>query len=421
MQLPAFVAFMLHLRREPRWVQAILLVFFILMVLYAMAFWVWATGGWTWRADFTALYIGWLMVMDGNGTRLYDPTLQPAYQSMLLQGEPVEGQWFFRVVYPPHVSVVLAPLAMLPRHGAFLVWALVQMGMVAWLVYALWQITTGWHFRERLLVISGFLAFHPVLLSLLHGALSLWIMLCITQFYCLTKQGKAVLAGVWLTLGTFKPQGVALLGIVVVSTRAWRVLAGAAATGLALFLLASGVLGWQRWLEFLGVVGEAGLSLRPTAMNNLKGMLTIMLGLDQALLASRISLVAFGVAVALVGWLWWGRWQPDAADFELRLALTLGLGIFFSPHSHVQDSVVLALAAVLFYAYLRTYQPAHRQAFSIFALSCPPLFFFGQNWIGERLGMRIPTIATIVLLVWVAATLWQSQKRQVVPAAVAPR
>ena len=95
--------------------------------------------------------------------------------------------------------------------------------------------------------------------------------------------------------------------------------------------------------------------------------------------------------------------------FDLRMAFTILLGLFFNLYLFPQDSLLLALPAILFYNYLRRRELPYR-AYAAFALCCPAVFLIAEFTIGSKLGLRIPVWAIMILLVWMAFTLWKESK-----------
>ena len=361
-----------------------------------------------WRADFTMFYTGWSIVRDGRGAELYDFNLQTRYQQQILAGRSFkDGLLPFN--YPPYVAVVPAVLAWLPRSTAFAVWALGQLALLVVLLRLLWQMTRAWKPYERRLLLTAVVGFPPLFSTFALGSLSLFLLVCLLQVCHRLKTGDELRAGCWLALGTVKPQLIVMQVLLVVAARRWRVLGGALLLGILLIMLSSGVLGWRIWLGFVEVLRATGrvfdtYGIVPTAMYNLKGTLALMLGNSRGSLINLVSLVAFaGMAIVTI-LIWRGPWRIEAPAFELRMALTILLGLLFSPHLNPQDGLVLVAPALLFYSYRRECN-LPREAYAAFVLVCPILFLVGEFLIGDRLGIRLPVVAMLVLLVWMARAL----------------
>jgi hypothetical protein len=328
------------------------------LTVAAVALWVgMAVQGRFWQADFTAFYTGWAMVLDGRGAELYDLQLQAAYQGRLVSGRP-EWQGVLAYVYPPHSALPPAPLALLPLGAAFYVWALLQLGMLALVLRWLCDICRDWDRQERLLLIASVLAFPPLLMTFQLGQLSLLGLLSLVGFYRGLKRGRTWEAAAWLVAGTGKPQVVLLAGALLVGARRWRVLGAVLVIFAAWAGLTTAFFGWSCWRDFLLLsrhnaeqFGTAGIY--PLRMYNFKCLLTGLLGNSHTGWINVATLFLLMAAGLFVLWLWRGPWRPEAPDFDLRVALTLLVGLVCSPHLNPVDVLALVLPAVLFYGYVR--------------------------------------------------------------------
>jgi len=117
---------------------------------------------------------------------------------------------------------------------------------------------------------------------------------------------------------------------------------------------------WAAYVKFLGdYVGSFDvMSVRPSVMWNLRGTLTLVLGPEvteaQAAAINTVALVAQILALAVVAWLWRGRWDPGSPAFALRFSLTLVIGLLSSPHLNPHDGLILVPAAAIAYSALRS-------------------------------------------------------------------
>jgi hypothetical protein len=307
-------------------------------------------------------------------------------------------------VNPPHLTIPFVPLSILPRPTAFLVWALVQVMLLLWLLWLLNDLARSWEVHERWLLLSAVTAFSPLMSTFLIGAFSLLLTICLLQFYRALKHGHQARAGLWLVLGTIKPQAVVLPAVVLLAARRWRALLSALLAGGALALVSALALGWQIWPDYLRLLRtHTGLfdafNVAPATMHNFKGTLTLILGNEQSSLINQISYLALAASIAVTWWVWRNRWQPDDPDFELKTAFTLLLGSLFGVHVNPQDSLLLIVPAALFYDYLHQ-RHLPRRAFAAFALVCPFIIFVSEYTIGGSLKIRAPVMAMIVLLIW---------------------
>ena len=113
------------------------------------------------------------------------------------------------------------------------------------------------------------------------------------------------------------------------------------------------------------------MSVRPSVMWNLRGTLTSMLGADvtvqQARRINTIALVWQLACLAVVAWLWRGRWDAGSPAFAIRFSLTLVLGLLFSPHLNPHDGLVLVPAAAVAYSAVRQWRRGAWLGIALFA------------------------------------------------------
>jgi hypothetical protein len=386
------------------WLTRLVITLHISLALGYTALWfLTATRDQFWRGDFTAYYTGWAIMRDGKGGQLYDLDLQTRYQQDILKGKSFKDG-LLPYINPPHATLIFTPLAWLPRQMAFWLWSAGQFGLLVWLLTLLWRIAQHWQRHEQALLLSAVCAFYPLFVTFMAGSFSLILLLATMQFYWKIKRHRELWSGLWLAVGSFKPQLMLMPGLITLGGRRWRVLISGIIITSVLVAFSLIYPGWQSWQGFFAVVQVIGnmfdaFGIVPTAMYNFKGTLTLLFANAEHALINRLSIAALGLSILATLWLWRGPWHPDAPTFELKMAISLLLGILFNPHLHPHDGLLLVAPATLFYAYLKqTYQPRH--TYGAFALSLPLLFLVGEFTIGGSLGIRLPTLAMVVLLGW---------------------
>ena len=118
-----------------------------------------------------------------------------------------------------------------------------------------------------------------------------------------------------------------------------------------------------------------GTGFFPEIMYNLRGLLTIILGYENSDLINMFSIFGFVFNVVATMFIWRGKYNPRRQDFELRLALTFLLGIFFNLHLYPHDGLMMVPPALLFLGYLKKRELPLRP-FATIALIFPAIFFF---------------------------------------------
>ncbi len=365
-----------------------------------------------WQSDFSAYYTGWTILLNGKDAHnLYDLEVQKQYQQAIL----VEGEFQGGVLpylNPPHTTLPFIPLALFPRATAFYLWSLGQFGLLVWLLILLGRITTmqAWSTLERGLLFTAVCAFPSLLITSMLGSFSLLMLVCTVQVYLGLKQQREQSAGVWMVIGSVKPQLMLMPGMIALAGRRWRVLLTATILGLLVFAISLIYPGWQSWQGFFVTLRFVGslfddLGIVPSLMWNVKGTLTLLLGSEHYVLINRASIAVLGGAFLVVFWLWRGTWQLSDARFDLKIALSLLLGLLCSPHLYPHDGLLLVLPAMLFYGYLRQ-RNLPRHAYAAFVLSCPLLFLVSEFSFGGNLGIRVPVVAMLMLGGWMAKEVW---------------
>jgi hypothetical protein len=321
-------------------------------------------SGRTRGADFTALYTGWTIVLEGHGSQLYDPTIQAEVQRRILGGETfASGLSVF--VNPPHMVLPYAPLGLLPLDVAFLVWTGIQTLLLAAIIAMLLRgVAQDWTRLERLGLIGAFVAFPPLAIAFSQGAFALVVVAGVVGTVVAMNNGRDARAGGLLVFASVKPQGMYGIAIAGLLSRRPAALAAAVGWGLGLVVVATAVLGpgiWGSYLSFLGTYTSSfdRLSANPSVMWNLRGTLALLLGNDNGATVNALSYLGFVLGVVAIAWLWRRGWARPLdqgradGDNALRIALTIVLTLLLSPHLNPHDDTLAAIAVALAYGALR--------------------------------------------------------------------
>jgi len=377
-----------------------------------------ALDGLLWRADFTTFYTGGAIVRQGLGSRLYDLDLQARVQQAILG----PGRMFYDGVLPfynpPHFALVMASFSLLPLGPAFWCWTALQAAILVRIIQQWRLLSMNWEPTERQLLLSAFFAFLPLFLQFVHGQLSLFLLWSLTEFYLALRWKRDGWAGLWLALVAVKPQAALFPTLIILGGRRWRALSSASVVGLAILGGTAAVLGPPIWTDYLRWLIATGryfdrFGVYPEVMINLKGTLTLWLGVGRASLIQSITAIALVVGILSALILWTGRrWAPEHPIFDLRFAFTLLLGALLSPHQYQHDCLVLLLPAVLFYDAMRRLGRPTRPL-TAFLLTWPVLFLLEQFVLQGRLGVRLPVVLIVLLLVWIGrcSALQELEKR----------
>jgi Glycosyltransferase family 87 len=395
--------------------------------LFYLGLWaIWIQGG-SEGSDYTAFYTGWTIVAHGDGANLYDPEVQAETQKEILGGRSFQaGLNPFN--NPPHAVVPFLPLTALPLNVSYIAWAVIQVGLLGWLLWRLvTRVAMGWSRDERILLIAAGIAAPPLALALLQGSFSLLVTVALLEVYLALCAGGERAAAAWLVVASVKPQAVLTTGVALVAARRWGVVGLAAGGFLLLALLATVVMGpgiWPSYLRFLGdYIGSFDVfSVRPSVMWNFRGTLSLWAGPDitpaTAALINQIALIAQIAALVAVAWLWRGRWDAGTPAFALRFAMTLVIGLVFSPHLNPHDDLLLVPAGAMAYGAVRERPEGPWLGV---ALLVAPFAVLVLNWIDvNQVGGPLIRVPVILMLAFIAAlaVLLREERRvaQAVPA-----
>jgi hypothetical protein len=327
--------------------------------LLALTLWFWSALllsqtsllGYVYSRDFSSVYVGAQIVAEGRGAQLYNLEVQRSRMDADLL--PYRRYNLLPYVYPAYVAVLLSPLAHLSLSKAFLFWAFLNFAITAWIARRLiWdRFVTP---RLRLAVLIAFLTWVPLQLTLGHSQMGLLCALGFTEALTLLEARKFWQAGCWLALGLMKPQLLVLPLLSLVLWRCWRTLASFATVVLIILGLSFAKLGlWiSAYLRFLAVFNRGGahVSVYPTAMQNWRGLVSLLLGTDlvaQWFLAL-LTIASIGLAVFV------SFPSSDSSelppDWQARFAVAICLGILASPYLYGHDWVIALPALIVLFS-----------------------------------------------------------------------
>jgi hypothetical protein len=205
------------------------------------------------RGDFASFYAAGMIVRQGLGGQIYNPTLLQSVQNKYwpsLQGR------FVLFPYPPFAAFFLLPFSWLPPLAAKAVFVLF---MTICLIFALKL--TARHapvLNKNPLALAAFLlAFFPLNFSIAGGqntALSMLLYAAVLYFWGENSPKTDWIAGICLGLWLFKPHYSLALAALFLCAGFYRVPLAMAMVGTGLHLLSTGIAGrdWIfRWFEML--------------------------------------------------------------------------------------------------------------------------------------------------------------------------
>jgi GT2 family glycosyltransferase len=293
--------------------------------------------------DFFSFYAAAQIYTQRGGSAVYDILVQKQYELAVSHLSP-DGFIILPYFHPPYYTLLIAPLASLSYRNAYYAMTAFNVLLAISLVVILVRNSERIH-RRAVIVASALIAgFLPLFVTILQGQSDLVVLVPLAAAYTSWSRGRRGWAGVFSALALSKPQLLLLIPVLFIARRAWRALAGFAATMLALALVSIAGFGLTPVLGYLSSVGSwaVGGSLSTegqkvytdTAVYSLRHILEILPG-GGKIVAFVILVILLGlVAVSL-------SWRPDKPRLDFALAIAASLVL--SPHQNVHDLALLII------------------------------------------------------------------------------
>ncbi len=286
--------------------------------------------------DFTNLWGGGRMALEGHVDYLFSPDLYRAALRSMLSPFMLDQEWS----YPPSMLLIGVPLALLPVLPAYLVWHAATLGFLyfvaGWLGLRRWQ-------RFAILLSP------PVLLSIMFGQNgALTASLLMGGLYL--APSKPLLAGIFLGLLTLKPHLGILVPFCLLAAANYRTFLSAVLTTLVIVAATGTLFGWDVWAGFFGVTNPLMRAIMEAPypqhyhMNAMTFFAMARSSGAGLVLSYGIQILVALVSIGLAVWLWR---RKDIKDHRTRVAVTGLLALCVTPYGYTYDAVPLALAIVI--------------------------------------------------------------------------
>jgi len=184
------------------------------------------------------------------------------------------------------------------------------------------------------------MAFVPALLCLGEGQDSVLLLLLLTVTYRLLRRDRQVLAGIVLSLATFKPQIVCICALALLISRRSKVFVSFTMSSVVALGFCTLYLG-PTWIpEILALIRWQESRETPARMISLHGFLALHGSSGDGALWIVLSVLLLG------GWMWgWNRCR----DLDFVVGSSVLVGSLLAFHIHIYDASALLLPiAILF-------------------------------------------------------------------------
>jgi alpha-1,2-mannosyltransferase len=303
--------------------------------------------------DFLHFYTLGSLAVEHRGTDLYDMNTQSA---LAAQRVPEASGIRYLPLYPPHVSLFFAPLALLPYGAALLLWWGYSALVYAICCYCVWAACP--HLRGHGGTVAILSVAYPAFFHLIAwGQTSALALACFTVMFFLLREGREFLAGLVLGCLVFKPQLGLAAAVVFVSIGAWKTVVGAilsAAAQLSAGVLYYGTEPFLRWIDMLRNVRSILPLLEPKpyqthCLRTFWSMLIPWPDFSFGLyIVSTVAVLALTISC-------WRKALP--APLALRYSALLLATVMVAPHLTVYDLVILVPALLLLADWLADQPP----------------------------------------------------------------
>jgi hypothetical protein len=350
--------------------------------------------------DYVVFYSAGRLVRERRADALYNVAIvaDTEVQSM---GRSVGGTGILAYFNPPFVAAAFAPVSAMPIEEAAV---LIGVACTALAILAAFLLQRMLGLKERLhklLFWLWFLSMHAVTWSVLHGQLSLLLLLGWLLFVILQMKGREKASGAALALLLVKPQMAVLPVAFLLWKRRWAALGVFAAVAWVLAMVSVSVSGLSvisEYPRFLlhSTEWEGRWGVSPLGMFGWNGFLAHYVDNNSAMHRAMTLALDAGTLIVAVACLK-GKWEPQKPRFLLQCGVLLGASLLTNPHLYMQDLSLVALMAVLGVAYaLRTGARLH------FWLALAMLAWLAQLW-GLRIlddgGINVLTPMIVLLMV----------------------
>jgi len=284
--------------------------------------------------DYGTFHASALLVVEGNGTQLYDPDLLGTRIAEATGYEEITTQPYG---HPPFFPLYFLPFTALPFGVAYGLFVVTGAMALAVTVRRVGIKRSGAVLGIAVLSMAGFW-------TVLLGQMGLWVSALMLAVFLLLRSDHKVAAGLLLGLLAFKPLYAVGIGVwwLLYPKRYAPAVAGAVLSAATISLL--GFLVPEGWANYRALVGDAGGSFVSDVAQSGYSVYEMLLTLfGSTVFAAVLWLLACLVAMAAF------RWTLERFHHRLEMAVAAAvvLGLIISPRVGWYDWVLLLVPGVL--------------------------------------------------------------------------
>lgn len=275
----------------------------------------------------------------------YDPNVQ--YKYLASYANATDRQKVEYIEYPPQDFVLMMPLAQLPPHQAYIAFVLANALLGSGgLLYLCSVQKKGW---RSICYILAALACAPMFRAVTLGQPTFGLLGLIALYIATWQRKRDLAAGLLLAVIAIKPQYAVFMGVQALAARRYKIVLVSLLAMALLLIVAACVIGPQNIWTYPSVIANAARAADLAGsygeqMANLRAMLMVLAGLDKdaALTACSFACAVSLVALFIICSVTLSTSNKPAANPALAIVFAL----YFSPHVHIYDTVLLILLAI---------------------------------------------------------------------------
>lgn len=287
----------------------------------------------------------------GEKPNIYDVKVQDLSLKKIVA--PVVPEQPFYLQYPPYFFFLALPTALLSINLAWLGWNLIGILLSCLSLVLLYSLSGEKSSRQKALLLGLVFSSYPAWLSVELGQTSLYLVPSLAFMLYFLKKQKRFLAGLCAGFLCIKLQYAPLLLLFGLCLGALPFFAGCFSCLLLLLLGSYFCLGYENIVAFPQALVSAETTnvvsgVSSYLMQNLRGQLVLFLHEEGPILKGLvISFYVIALAfVCFASLKCRQKWQLDDSVFYSTAALVCALSLVSSPHTHIQDYLLLALSYV---------------------------------------------------------------------------
>lgn len=305
------------------------LVFIALMVVVAFVL--------TSRPDTLAMSVDFRVFWAAGKLALAGEPLAVNDMARLAEVHATQVHQYMPWLYPPGYLVLVTPLGTMSFAMAFLVWTVLSLALIVW---ALHGFVAGIGPLWVLMALAP--AYFPTVML---GQNSLFWMAGLMAAIAALRDGRWVLAGVFLGILTVKPQLGMMIPVALLAIGAWRTIFAATVTMVVLLVVPTLLYGVEYWPLLQANLEEHGERL------------AFSVGDILLMVSPAFMLTFYGVENSLAWTLHWTvaaasviavfvLWRSDRAEFDTKVAGLLCAMLLSAPYLWYYEGVLLAAVAL---------------------------------------------------------------------------